>query len=335
MIKIGFVGTGNFARQHAAVLQGLGARIVGCYGTHAEKTASFADEFHCSVFQNYRALISRNVIDALYIVIPPFAHDCGPELRAISENIPFLCEKPVGLDLSLCLKVAQKVEIARLITSSGYLLRYEKLFEKIIPIVQRNQISTVRICSYAWMPEVHWWRKDDLSGGMMVESGSHYIDLLRFLFGDIENVASVTSQGISDRDIKDSNMYDSMEAVLKFRSGMTGSIGVTHLLNNIQARNDTLEIYGQDFVLSIDLYRLRYKNEAIARYKEPGDQDWTVISLPTSKYELLMRESAVFIKAIQSRDVSGIKSTYADAALTLKAVLAMNHSAKDECFVSV
>lgn len=330
MIKIGFVGTGNFARQHAAVLRRLGVRISGCYGTNAEKTASFAAEFQCSIFQDYGQLISGKIIDALYIVIPPFAHDGGPELRAISENIPFLCEKPVGLDFNLCGKISRAVQAARLPTSSGYLLRYERLFEKIIPIIQRNQISTVRVCSYAWMPEVHWWRKESLSGGMMVESGSHYVDLMRWFFGDIDRVASVTSHGVPGNDT-----YDSMETILKFKSGVTGSIGVTHLLNNIQARNDKLEIYGQDFALSVDLYRLRYKNEAIARYKEPGDQEWTVISLPTSKHELLMRESAAFMKAAQSQDVSGIKSTYSDAALTLKTVLAMNHSAKDECFVPV
>ena len=178
------------------------------------------------------------------------------------------------------------------------------------------------------MPEVHWWRKTKLSGGMMVESGSHYIDLLRYLFGEINSVASVTSSGLSAQNFSDSDIYDSMEAIIKFQSGTIGSIGITHLLNKIHARNDSLEVYGQDFVLKVDLYKLRYKNEATALYKEPHHTDWQCASNITSKKELLIRESKAFIDAIKEGDCSLVKSTYPDAVKSLEVALAMNQSAE-------
>jgi len=178
------------------------------------------------------------------------------------------------------------------------------------------------------VPEVHWWHKEKLSGGMMVESGSHYIDLLRYLFGEVACVASVTSSGLSNNNIADCDIYDSMEAILKFQSGNIASIGITHLLNKIHARNDALEIYGQDFALKVDLYKLRYKNEATVLYKEANDTDWNTISNHTSKKELLTLESSAFINAIQQNNHSLIKSTYSDAVKSLMVALAMNQSAE-------
>lgn len=178
------------------------------------------------------------------------------------------------------------------------------------------------------MPEVHWWRKERFSGGMMVESGSHYIDLLRYLFGEIISVASVSSSGIARKSIADCDIEDSIEAVLKFESNMIASIGVTHLLNKIHARHDELQIYGQDFALKVDLYKLRYKNEAIAYYKEADDDGWRNISNKTSKKELLKYESSAFISAIQKNNHALIKSTYPDAVKSLQVSLAINQSAK-------
>ncbi len=335
MKKIGFIGTGNFAKQHAEVLIELGAKIVACYGSNAGKTAAFSRDFQCKIFNEPFQLISPDVIDALYIVVPPFAHDGSIELKAIEKKIPFLCEKPVGLDVSVCNQISKKIDQNSLITSSGYLLRYEPLFVKIKEIINRNKISTIRICSYSYMPEVHWWRKEKLSGGMMVESGSHYIDLLRYLFGEINLVASMTSNGLSRNTISDCDIYDSMEAILKFQSGSIASIGVTHLLNKIHARNDELQIYGQDFALKIDLYKLRYKNEATVLYKEPNNCDWNSISNHTSKKELLTRQSTNFINAIQKNNQSFIKSTYPDAVKSLTVALAMNQSAEWSQFTTI
>lgn len=335
MIRIGFVGTGNFARQHAEILSEINVDIIACYGTNAEKTTAFSRDFQCKSYDNPFHFISPNIIDALYIVVPPFAHDGGIELKAAEQKIPFFCEKPVGLDLPICKKVSDKIKKNDLITSSGYLLRYEPLFEKMKEIIDRNKISIIRICSYSYMPEVHWWGKEKLSGGMMVESGSHYIDLLRYLFGEIVSVASVSSSGLAKNNIAGCDIDDSMEAILKFQSGVIASIGITHLLNKIHARNDELQIYGQDFVLKMDLYKLRYKNDATVLYKESHDNDWRSIIDSTSKKELLMRESIAFINAIQQNNQSLIKSTYPDAVKSLTVALAMNQSAKAGQFITI
>lgn len=335
MVRIGFIGTGRFAVEHAEVLQKMDIAITACYGTNPEKTKLFSNKFQCRIYDDPFALISRDVIDVLYIVIPPFAHNGEIELAAAANKIPFFCEKPVGLDLSVCKKVVTQIENTKLITSCGYLLRYEKLFDEVKKIINRNFLSTVRIYSYSYMPTVSWWKRMELSGGMMVESGSHYVDLLRYLMGEITSVSAVFSQGCANSKIENCNIYDSMESNIKFQTGSIGSIGVSHLLNEINARNDKLEVYGDNFSLSVNLYKLRYQNEGIVKYKENFDENWNVLSCKTSKHHLLESESAAFLSAVIHNDQSLIRSTYLDGVKTLEVCLAMNHSAQSQQFLTV
>jgi myo-inositol 2-dehydrogenase/D-chiro-inositol 1-dehydrogenase len=335
MTRIGFIGTGNFARQHAEVLQELGMNISACYGTHADKTAEFSRIFNCEIMNDPFTLVSKKRVDVVYLVVPPYAYDGLVELKLIEQRIPFFCEKPLGLNLATCQKVAKAIEENHLITSSGYLLRYEPLFSEVKKILARNKLSTVRICSYNYMPEVHWWRKKQTSGGPMLESGIHYIDLLRYLIGEISTVSAMTTQGIASNNYPDCDIYDSMEALVKFQTGCIGSVGMTHLLNKIQARNDFLEIYGEDFSLKIDLYKLRYQNEAAVYYKESTDADWKFISNASSKKSLLRLESSAFLSAVQYQQPESVRSSYPCAVQSLKVALAMNQSAEQKKLVEI
>jgi|GEM_PF-4823999 len=335
MIKIGFIGTGSFATQHAEILKSLNVTIAACYGTNPRKTLDFSQRFQCRIYTDPDALISKNIIDVLYIVVPPFAHNGQFELKAIEENIPFLCEKPIGLDLSTCDHIAAQLAKTKLITSSGYQLRYEPLFDQIKKILENQNISTVRLDYYAHTPEVYWWRNADLSGGMMVESGSHYVDLLRYIFGEINSVCAIKSDGIANRLISGCSTYDSMEAILNFKTGLIGSIGITHLLNAVQPRNHSLNIYGNNFWLKVDLYKLRYKNEATLTYKSDDTVDWKQISKKTDKKDLIREESLAFLSAIQNNNPSLIRSSYIDACHTLKVTLAMNTSCQIRKFISI
>ena len=128
-MRIGFVGTGGFAGEHATRLRKLGAEIAACYSTNAEKAAKFAAEHGATAYDDPRRFINRQSIDALYIVVPPFANDGVIAREAIAQNIPFFSEKPIGLDANACRAVAREAEAAGLLTAVGYHLRLLPLLD--------------------------------------------------------------------------------------------------------------------------------------------------------------------------------------------------------------
>lgn len=330
MLRIGFIGCGHFSYEHADALESMNVSITACYSSNQEKAKAFAQKYDAQLFDSPLSLISKEYIDILYIVIPPFAHDGAIEHKAINESIPFLCEKPLGLDMGVCEEVASRLKETKLLTASGYQFRQVSIWDDVKAILARNTISTIRMSSYAYMPKIHWWRRLEKSGGMMVEVGTHYIDIMRYLLGDIIGVKAVASQGIAEKNYENCNIYDSMEAIFQFKQPIIGSIGVTHLLKNRFAREDECKIYGDDFVLHLDWVQLRYHGKAKIRYKEPGKDAWSVLSHTVSRQSLLKKHSENFLKAIRTQDPSFIKSDYIDALETQKITLACNQSALEQ-----
>ena len=325
MTRIGFIGTGAFARAHAGALQKLDVSIAACYSTNEAKAASFASDFGAKRFDDPLAMVSKEVIDVLYIVVPPFAHDGKAERKAIAEGIALLCEKPVGLDLGLCRELATEIRKTGLVTSSGYLLRLAPGVEEIKAILARNTVSTVRSCRLANMPPVHWWRRMDMSGGQMVEQVTHFVDLQRHVVGEIKSVAAVASSGLAAKKFDNCDIYDSMEALMVFASGAIGSVGASHLLNSGGARMEPLEVCGQDFYLSYDLQKLRYKE---------GQADWVEITADGDG-EPLLEENRRFLQAVTDGDPGAVIGSYPDAVGTLAVTLAMNESARTGGLIDV
>lgn len=330
MIRVGFIGAGNFSIEHAKVLVKLGASIAACYSTNRGKAEEFSKLFQAKQFDCPLQMVSKQYIDVLYIVVPPFAHDGTIEHKAINESIPFLCEKPLGLDMGVCQEIALRLKETGLITSSGYQFRQVAIWDEVKSILQRNQVSTIRMSSYSYMPKVHWWRQMEKSGGMMVEVGTHYVDILRYLFGEIVDVNAFVSTGIAEKNYENCNIYDSMEAIFKFEQPIIASMGVTHLLKTRFAREDILQIYGDDFVLHLDWVQLRYHGTAQIKYKEPGQENWKTSSHAVNREALLLKHSELFLKAVKTNEKCWIKSDYLDALETQKVTNACNQSAFSE-----
>ena len=72
----------------------------------------------------------------------------------------------------------------------------------------------------------------DKAGGMLAASGSHYIDLLRWWFGDIKAVAGLTATMVPQRHLPDSSEMahvdadDNFALMLRFQNGAIGTIHV-------------------------------------------------------------------------------------------------------------
>lgn len=317
-MRIGFVGTGSFAERHAASLRKLGAEVVACASTNAEKARQFATAHGATVFAEPLAMIQRRHLDALYIAVPPFAHDGVVELAAARERIPFFVEKPVGLNLDVCGSVARAVEVAGLVTCVGYLLRESALLPDIRAVLKRNRLTSVRSCRMNGFPQVHWWRRMATSGGMMVEQATHMVDLMRHVFGEIRSVSAVTSSGISAGRWEGCDVYDSMEALMTFDGGLIGSIGISNVLEAGFSKIEIFEAFGRDFHLVFTFDGVRYRE---------GVANWVETQAPSLDL-CLDAENRRFLDAVQRGDPQGVTCTYADGLRTLAVTLAMNDSAR-------
>jgi len=318
-IKLGIIGCGTAARdyhwKHWDRLSG--ARVTAVTDLRADLAQAAAERFGACVYSSYQALIDDADIDALYILIPPFAHT-DQELLAVRRGLPFFVEKPVAMSLQKGREVAAAVRERALITSVGYQWRYSAPVDRAKALLGDRKIALIYgywLGSAASGNLPAWWGKRSRSGGQLVEQSTHIVDLLRYLGGEVRAVYSYQARRLLE--CPEFDVADAGVAVLHFAGGAIGTV-VNACCLPTNAWRAGLEVTAAGMFLEITRCRL-----VIWQGGEPEQYALADDSLQNP----YLREDQIFIDAVRTGDGSAIRSTYPDALRSLAISLAANESA--------
>ncbi|MBT9151274.1 MAG: scyllo-inositol 2-dehydrogenase (NAD(+)) [candidate division WS2 bacterium] len=310
-VKIGFIGTGGIANYHLEHLMKIKeAEIVALCDVVEERAKEAAEKYKGKFYTDHRKMLKREKLNALYICVPPFAHQ-GQELLAAEKGIPFFVEKPIGLSLDYAKKVEERIAKNNLVTSVGYQDRYQDIIERIKNLLTGKKTGLFLGYWMGGMPTVSWWRKKEESGGQAVEQTTHIFDLARYLFGEVEKVVAYGRTGLMD-DINNYNVEDASSATLYFKNGVVGTIFSACFLS--YGGRCGMDIYLKDLAIE-------YKEQTSIKITEPNKS--TEINVGND-FGLL--EDQVFVEAVMKKDGTKIRSSYSDAIKTLAVTLAVNES---------
>jgi predicted dehydrogenase len=314
MLRVGFIGAGGNASGHIRrVSQMVNVEVAAICDVALERAQAMTHEVGGVAYGDYREMLDKEELDAIYISIPPFAHG-EVDLLAAQKKAALFIEKPVALDMETGLKVLEAIEKAGIITCVGYQTRYQDaaqcgrqfLADKTIGMVVCNRWGGV-----AGGPE-HWWRVMEKSGGQLVEQTTHQVDLIRFLAGEIVEVAARYTLRVC-ADMENFNIPDAQVLTLQFASGAVGTLTSSCMMTQGGGRS-TLDVLLRD--LRMEWTRDGWKTypEQVAELAEPPQPRPSI--------------DEAFIQAVRTGDAMLIQSNYADALRTLDVTLAANESAK-------
>ena len=311
-MKIGFIGTGFFAKKHASILGEMsGVEVTAFCGTSLEKAETAARDWaNASGYTNVEQMLDKQKLDAVYICVPPMAHG-SIEQALIERGIPFFVEKPLGIN-DEPYEIAKKIEEQGLITSVGYHWRYMDLSKKALSLLQERRIGMALGYWMGDMPMVPWWRDVNKSGGQFVEQTTHIVDLLRFLCGEIKEVyAAFSSRMMADK-VAGTTVSDVGSVTLKLNNGMIATISNTCILP--ESNKAGLDVYTNEGVIQISSNLLiDIRGKEMTEYRNQLDP-----------YKI---ENKIFLDAVKTGDPTHILSSYKDAVKTHRVTLAAAHSA--------
>ncbi|MDQ6693745.1 MAG: Gfo/Idh/MocA family oxidoreductase [Chloroflexota bacterium] len=308
-VRVGFIGAGGIASRHVGDLLGFSdVKVVAFADPAIERAQEQAARTGGQAYTDYRQMLDKEHLDAIYICLPPFAHG-EPEESALEMGIPFFVEKPLAVDEDTAGKIARGVEDKGLVTAVGYHWRYLDTTEQAQELLAKNP---ARLALGYWLdstPPPPWWRKQEQSGGQMVEQTTHIFDLARLLVGEVNTVYAVGST--KDREaFPDLNVLDVSAATLTFATGAVGTMASTCLLNwphriGLHLFSEGMAIEMSEFELMVDTGRGRPVTHA------QGDP--------------FVREDRDFIDAVQGK-ANKIRSPYAEAMKTHLLTVTANRS---------
>jgi predicted dehydrogenase len=311
-VRIGFVGTGGIAGHHLKQLQEVeGAEIVALCDVVGERAQARTQEFGGVAYTDYRRMLARESLTALYVCVPPFAHE-EAEILAAGKGIHLFVEKPVALDIGQAQSIAAAIRAAGVMSSVGYSLRYFAATEAARRYLAEREVAMVTANRWGGLPGTPWWRVMDQSGGQLVEMTTHQVDLMRFLVGEIVEVhARYARRALLD--VEGVTVPDVQIASFLFENGALGAITTSCALTQGGGRND-MDFVLRDAVLHYTTRDLRVAPESVPQ--------------PEPVTEPIPDIDAAFVQAIRTGDASLIRSTYDDGLRTLAATLAANESAR-------
>jgi predicted dehydrogenase len=194
---IGCGGFGLFALQQ--FVQVPGVRLAGMAGTARPAALAAANRYGVEDVIDIDRLLQLPTVGLVYISTPPFLH-YEQAKGALQAGKHVICEKP------LALTVAQADELAALARERDRLLvanlmqRYNPLYEIIGQVIERRPLGALlhgyfeNYASDENLPPEHWFWDHEKSGGIFVEHGVHFFDMLTGWLGTGEVVAAQASR---------------------------------------------------------------------------------------------------------------------------------------------
>ncbi|NKB71827.1 MAG: gfo/Idh/MocA family oxidoreductase [Candidatus Latescibacteria bacterium] len=312
MVKIGFVGTGGIAQAHLGRLQEMEeVQIAALCDVVEERVQEAVEKFGGTPYTDYSRLLDEADIDALYVCVPPFAHE-EAEVLAARRGVHLFVEKPVVMDLDQGLEILAEVEKAGILSSVGYSLRYRPPWQGARQLLQGRQVALVAANRWGGIPgdDNHWWRVYEKSGGQLVEMATHQIDAMRWLVGDIARVHARYGRQVTD-DIANMTIPDAQVVNIEFTSGAVGYISTSCALTQGGGRSD-FRVVLRDAVI-----------EVAAEVSVSPAAALDLSELPQEVQDI----DAAFVEAVQSGQPGSILCDYREGLKSAAVCLAANQSA--------
>lgn len=193
-LRIGLVGAGAIAMDHANSLKRLRTvKSLAVFDPDVSRAKALGAAHGATPCASLRELSEAS--DVFWICTPPFAR-AEAIAEACRSGLPIFCEKPLAVDSRGLASVMRCVARAKVPSFMGQSGRFAAFGLKMKELVDAGAIGTPRI---AWSTRLGWldpaktpaWRMDDqLGGGILIELGIHEIDFLRWVAGDVVDVAA-------------------------------------------------------------------------------------------------------------------------------------------------
>lgn len=311
-VRIGFVGTGGIAAHHLQQLREVeGAEIVALCDVVEERAREKAAECGAVAYADHRPMLERERLDALYVCVPPFAHEDAESLAA-QRGVHLFVEKPVALTMEKGREVLAAIRTGGVMSSVGYSLRYLPATEAARRYLGGKTVAMVTADRWSGLPGGPWWRVMERSGGQLVEMTTHQVDVMRDLVGEIEEVHARYARRVLG-DEPGVTVPDAQIVSFRFANGAIGMVTTSCGLTRGGGRSD-MNFLLRDVVLHYTTQGVGVTPETAPQPPEVGDD--------------LPNIDAAFVQAVRTGDPSPIRCDYAEGLRTLAVTLAANESAR-------
>ncbi|MBT5429364.1 MAG: Gfo/Idh/MocA family oxidoreductase [Rhodospirillaceae bacterium] len=323
-IRVASLGLGWWSDVLAdGILKASDIEIATCYTRSLDKRQAFANKYNCTFAESYEDILSDPNIDAIINTTPNNIHLETTQQAAEAGKHVFL-DKPIANSVGEGMEIAKICREANVKLSIGFQRRRENHFRwvheeikagRFGKIVQAEaNISRDRLGQF----EGNHWRytAEGMPGGVMLQIGPHYVDVMEMLMGPIMEVSGMLSQLVLPGDNP-----DVAGLVMKHENGAISTLNAGYAS---AGENYVMNIYGKE---ASALYSLHTGMFHVKR----GEK--TPIKKEFEQNDTIMEQMQEFGDCIRSGDEPEVGGEWASRSLAV--IRAGVKSAREKRYVSI
>ncbi len=307
-VRVACVGLGWWSDVLAAAIARSGRlRVVTCYSRSASKRDAFAARYHCRAASSYDDVLRDPEVEAIINTTPNAAHLETTAAAAAAGKHVFL-DKPIANTLDDAQAITQCCAAAGVVLAVGYQRRREGPFRwmrrqieagamgRLVNAeanISRDRLGKIDLTSWRYTAE-------GMPGGVMLQIGIHYTDVLAYLLGPIRAISASLAQLVLPGDNP-----DVASLVLEHESGALATLNASYAS---AAEHYVMNVYGKEATAYYDLHQG-------LRWQKRGDPHAQPIR--HDPVDAVVDELDEFAGAVRGRGTPEMGGTQATASLAV------------------
>ncbi len=308
-VKVACIGMGWWSDVLAdAITRSDKIKIVSCYTRTEEKRKAFAAKYGCKAAPTYEAVLEDRGVDAIINTTPNNVHLETTRAAAAAGKHTFL-DKPIATTIADARAITTACRKAGVVLGLGYQRRKESQFRWVRKQIDDGvfgkmvnaeaNISRDRLGKF----EAGSWRytSEGMPGGVMLQIGIHYADVLEYLMGPVKSVMGSVAQLVLPGENP-----DIASLILEHENGARSTLNACYAS---ASEYYLMNIYGKEATAYYDMHTgMRFLKRGTDR-TDP---------VPYEKNDTIVEELEEFAAAVRGEgqpEMDGEKSTASLAVL--------------------
>ena len=281
--------------------------ISACYSRSEEKRAAFAAKYGCRAAPSYEAILADKDIEAVINTTPNGVHLETTRAAADAGKHVFL-DKPIANTVSDGRRITEICRKAGVVLALGYQRRRESqfrwikrqidegLFGKLVNAeanISRDRLGKIDLGSWRYQAA-------GMPGGVMLQIGIHYTDVLEYLIGPVKAVS-----GQFARLVLPGDNPDVASLVLEHENGALSTLNASYAS---ASEYYLMNIYGKEATAYYDMF------EGLRMFKRGEEKP---VKVPFANKDTIAEELEEFADAVRGAGAPEIGGEYATTSLAV------------------
>ena len=196
-VRVGCLGMGWWSDVLAdAIVRSGKMTIASCYSRTVDKKINFSKKYNCKAAGSYEEMLADKSIQAIINTTPNATHLETTRAAAAAGKHVFL-DKPIANTIADARAITKACRDAKVILALGYQRRRESHFRFVKNEIERgafgklvNAEANISRDRLGKIDLTSWrYQAQGMPGGVMLQIGIHYTDVLEYLMGPIKAVS--------------------------------------------------------------------------------------------------------------------------------------------------